>query len=480
MSLAISTSASSPVSTTSTSPAPPATPLTPSTTASVAFNLQGDFNFDALRLPSQDNSATQGTNPAAGAANQGNAGPVRRKPSRRANTAERRATHNAVERQRRETLNGRFLDLAALLPNLASVRRPSKSAIVNSSIAVIHAQRRARCIAARELRLLKLEADALRAEVNEWRERSGMARADEPLRSREFEELVSGGLEEAEEGLIEEERRALEIVKEGLRLDAGNLGADALSGPFAFNMSNSNMMFGLAEDDEEDSSDSHSAHIRPGSQGSVGSVPSIPMTIPVPRPTAQVNTPTSAGPMIFDPTAALLQSHPTHNAGINAFGPFDGSFDVNAHPAAQQFSFPGQLERQSQEKLAAWNAQNFILAAAQQHQQQFAQQNNSFYSDDGSVSSSVGSAHGADVHQMQQNALRSRSSSTIPGLASSPVRGTMTPPSSAPATATTYAEASGDVFNAAYGYGANGWKNHGKELMVGGGNGFGATMGLFM
>jgi len=33
----------------------------------------------------------------------------KRKPSRRANTAERRATHNAVERLRRETLNGRFL-----------------------------------------------------------------------------------------------------------------------------------------------------------------------------------------------------------------------------------------------------------------------------------------------------------------------------------------------------------------------------------
>ena len=34
---------------------------------------------------------------------------IKRKQSRRANTAERRATHNAVERQRRETLNGRFL-----------------------------------------------------------------------------------------------------------------------------------------------------------------------------------------------------------------------------------------------------------------------------------------------------------------------------------------------------------------------------------
>ncbi|KAH0588360.1 hypothetical protein H2248_004216 [Termitomyces sp. 'cryptogamus'] len=57
--------------------------------------------------------------------------PGRAAASRRANTAKRRATHNAVECQRRETLNGRFL-----------IRRPSKSSIVNSSIAHIHASRR--------------------------------------------------------------------------------------------------------------------------------------------------------------------------------------------------------------------------------------------------------------------------------------------------------------------------------------------------
>ncbi|KAJ3755424.1 hypothetical protein EV360DRAFT_25091, partial [Lentinula raphanica] len=33
----------------------------------------------------------------------------KRKSTRRVNTAERRATHNAVERARRETLNGKFL-----------------------------------------------------------------------------------------------------------------------------------------------------------------------------------------------------------------------------------------------------------------------------------------------------------------------------------------------------------------------------------
>lgn len=130
-------------------------------------------------------------------------GAVRRKPARRANTAERRATHNAVERQRRETLNGRFLDLAALLPNLVSVRRPSKSAIVNSSIALIHTQRRLRAIAARELRLLSAEANALRGEVNEWRaahptspvitasgDESATAHIEEPARSADFLALM--------------------------------------------------------------------------------------------------------------------------------------------------------------------------------------------------------------------------------------------------------------------------------------------------
>ena len=40
---------------------------------------------------------------------EGSSSAPKKKASRRANTAERRATHNAVERARRETLNGRFL-----------------------------------------------------------------------------------------------------------------------------------------------------------------------------------------------------------------------------------------------------------------------------------------------------------------------------------------------------------------------------------
>ncbi|KAJ4483464.1 hypothetical protein J3R30DRAFT_3698280 [Lentinula aciculospora] len=123
------------------------------------------------------------------------AGGKKRKQNRRINTAERRATHNAVERQRRENLNGRFLDLAAILPNLSQIRRPSKSAIVNSSIAYFHASRRHRLLASRELRLLKFETDALRRELNDWRDRASIHRVQEPTRSDGFSIVLSGELE---------------------------------------------------------------------------------------------------------------------------------------------------------------------------------------------------------------------------------------------------------------------------------------------
>lgn len=163
------------------------------------------------------------------------AGGVKRtsKTTRRVNTAERRATHNAVERQRRETLNGRFLvshallvvilfprrliitfrqDLAALLSNLSQIRRPSKSAIVNSSIAHLNASRRHRILAAQQLRMMKNEADALRHELNEWRARAGVAYVEEPMRSDAFGIVIRGELEfeagdmlDAEEGEEDEE-----------------------------------------------------------------------------------------------------------------------------------------------------------------------------------------------------------------------------------------------------------------------------------
>ncbi|KAF8209189.1 hypothetical protein K438DRAFT_1930086 [Mycena galopus ATCC 62051] len=112
------------------------------------------------------------------------------------NTAERRASHNAVERARRETLNARFLDLAGLLPNLKHLRRPSKSAIVNSSIAHVRAARRYRNLASQQLRALNAECAMVRREVNQWRARAGVHPSVAPPRSEGFA-LVLGGEEPA-------------------------------------------------------------------------------------------------------------------------------------------------------------------------------------------------------------------------------------------------------------------------------------------
>jgi hypothetical protein len=83
-----------------------------------------------------------------------------------------------------------------MLPNLANVRRPSKSAIVNSSIAIIQSQRRNRAIAAREMRLIKAENDALRQELNEWRQRANMPRVEEPQRSTDLMAILNFNEEE--------------------------------------------------------------------------------------------------------------------------------------------------------------------------------------------------------------------------------------------------------------------------------------------
>ncbi len=88
---------SSPSSTSADSPNGPQTPFSPSNPV------------QTLALPPSDHSSSPSpTNTLPGPLSS-TSPQAKRKPSRRANTAERRATHNAVERQRRETLNGRFL-----------------------------------------------------------------------------------------------------------------------------------------------------------------------------------------------------------------------------------------------------------------------------------------------------------------------------------------------------------------------------------
>ncbi|KAF9257833.1 hypothetical protein L218DRAFT_990845 [Marasmius fiardii PR-910] len=114
---------------------------------------------------------------------------------RRNPTAEdRRATHNAMERARRETLNKKFLELAKLLPSIPQHRRPTQSLIVNSSISYVHASRRHRSVAARELSALHTEVEQLREEVNSWRDQAGIERVEEPTRSAAFEMVLQGEL----------------------------------------------------------------------------------------------------------------------------------------------------------------------------------------------------------------------------------------------------------------------------------------------
>ncbi|KAJ7339757.1 hypothetical protein DFH08DRAFT_1082367 [Mycena albidolilacea] len=88
--------------------------------------------------------------------------PPKRRAARCANTAERRATHNAVERMCRETLNVRFLvgvavrTLVSLLPPLGAARARPRS------IATVNAAARHHVLAAQTLRSLAREAQQLR------------------------------------------------------------------------------------------------------------------------------------------------------------------------------------------------------------------------------------------------------------------------------------------------------------------------------
>ena len=102
------------------------------------------------------------------------------KPRKRVNTAEKRNQHNAIERARRETLNGRFLTLAGHLPQLANQKRPSKSAIVNGSIGHLKYSRDQRLLAANLLRTICKQHEDLLKEVNSWRATSRIAPHEYP------------------------------------------------------------------------------------------------------------------------------------------------------------------------------------------------------------------------------------------------------------------------------------------------------------
>lgn len=109
---------------------------------------------------------------AGGLARPAAAGPNKPKPRKRNNNAEKRELHNATERARRETLNGRFDTLRDHVPGLRGCRRASKSAVVNGAIAALKEQRRQRVLFAKTLREVLAERNELFEENNRLRQMS--------------------------------------------------------------------------------------------------------------------------------------------------------------------------------------------------------------------------------------------------------------------------------------------------------------------
>ncbi|KAK7060046.1 macrophage erythroblast attacher [Favolaschia claudopus] len=143
------------------------------------------INFEFVPNPSGASSTTS-TSPSS------TSGASRTAKTKPRTNAARRASHNAVERLRREALNSRFLECASMLPNLATIKRPTKSSVVNSCIAHLHASRRHRLLAAQQVRILSDECESLRREANEWRERAGLMLLPPPVRGEAFEIVLVG------------------------------------------------------------------------------------------------------------------------------------------------------------------------------------------------------------------------------------------------------------------------------------------------
>lgn len=120
-------------------------------------------NMDTSSAVSDEPCATEGQKP--------------RKKRVRNWTPADRALHRVFEKERREAFNERMLELARLLPRLATVQksRLSKHVIVDESIEQSKAQSAALAAAAVGIRELLLERDGLLQEVNQWRVYNRMA-----------------------------------------------------------------------------------------------------------------------------------------------------------------------------------------------------------------------------------------------------------------------------------------------------------------
>ncbi len=267
-------------------------------------------------------------------------------------------------------------DLAALLPNLSQIRRPSKSAIVNSSIAHIHASRRHRAMASRELRLLKLEADAVRRELNEWRDRAHLPRVEEPVRSEAFAMVLSGeveiltsipGMDEEEdgEGLDNEDDMPIRAISAG----------------------NGRSMPEEAEDMNPMAVPTVKSAANPFTHNALHHPGASQLAHILPRP------PSNTRPII----AQNIPNVSFENPAMTSL------YDQQTHVPSQQYQIPFNVGHPPEtEKPAAWNNQIFVT---QQLQQQLASQHGMYTPPATSHGPSPASAVQPFPHQTYYQAL---------------------------------------------------------------------------
>ena len=290
-----------------------------------------------------------------------------------------------------------------MLPNLSQIRRPSKSSIVNSSIALIHASRRHRLLAARELRLLKLEADALRRELNEWRDRSGLPRVEEPVRGEAFQMVLSGEVEILSAGPIEEE--------DGADYAGDDYGDDDFESAPNGGVVGNHVNIGAGEDGpaEEMRAPMAAVTLLKNNDPFAHSVPNNGMHLPplMTRQSGHSGTPMivqSPTTVSFENPAMVSMYEPHHGMGGNQFNGqfFPGMNEekvswhgsmyngiANPGPGQQQFTPPATAQGQ-QQRAYFMNMQR--QQAMMQQQQQRGGMGHVYGSPDGDDASSVGSA----------------------------------------------------------------------------------------
>jgi hypothetical protein len=227
-------------------------------------------------------------------------------------------------------------------------------------------------MASRELRLLKLEADALRRELNEWRDRANLPRVEEPVRSEAFSMGLSGEVEilTSIPGMDEEEEG------EGLCDNEDDVPIRAIPTSVACSM---------PEDTEELSSMS-APTVKPPTNSFPHSFP--PQHLGAPHLAHILPRPVSHGHPII---AQNISNASFENPAMASL--YDQQTHVPLQQYQVQFNVGAPLDT---DKPVAWNNQIF---AAQQFQQQLAGQHNMFTPPTASHGPSPNSAVQQFAHQ---------------------------------------------------------------------------------